>query len=327
MNKIMKKCIASPFLLVALVSASCENPDYVPAEYNVRLNEANSYRVGEPVRFDITGNVDNLLFYSGETGHEYKYYNRYLVAPSDIRAAKFAMDIQCLYGYEGALDIYLSGTFDGLGGENAEADRTRIREMVEGGMEGWTKCDYQDGTQRVWYSHEFDLKEYVDKCSIAIHWHPTRTDPGTGAAISQRTYWINANLVTDFGQGMNTINIRNIDWIPVMMNSYYDADPYLINKGNGYINFNRSGADLIMQGVSNTALDFDIDGWLFSKPMALTAVQNDQPLVIKDMQNYMTSYEYVWSEPGTYVVTFVGINSNYAGASKLVKEFKITVFE
>lgn len=67
MNKIMKKCIASPFLLVALVSASCENPDYVPAEYNVRLNEANSYRVGEPVRFDITGNVDNLLFYSGAT--------------------------------------------------------------------------------------------------------------------------------------------------------------------------------------------------------------------------------------------------------------------
>ena len=60
---------------------------------------------------------------------------------------------------------------------------------------------------------------------------------------------------------MNTINIRNIDWIPVMMNSHYDADPYLINKGNGYINFNRSGADLIMQGVSNTELDFDIDGW------------------------------------------------------------------
>lgn len=45
------------------------------------------------------------------------------------------------------------------------------------------------------------------------------------------------------------------------------------------------------------------------------------------MQNYMTSYEYVWNEPGTYVVTFVGINTNYAGASQLVKEFKITVFE
>ena len=136
MNKTMKKYIASLSLLAALVSASCENPDYVPAEYNVRLNEANSYRVGEPVRFDISGNVDNLLFYSGETGHEYKYYNRYLVAPSDIRAAKFAMDIQCLYGYEGALDIYLSGTFDGLSGDNAEADRARIREMAESGMEG-----------------------------------------------------------------------------------------------------------------------------------------------------------------------------------------------
>ena len=54
------------------------------------------------------------------------------------------MDIQCLYGYEGALDIYLSGTFDGLSGDNAEADRARIREMAESGMEGWTKCDYRE---------------------------------------------------------------------------------------------------------------------------------------------------------------------------------------
>ena len=92
-----------------------------------------------------------------------------------------------------------------------------------------------------------------------------------------------------------------------------------------YFNFNKSGADLILQGVSNTELDFDIDGWLISDPMPLTAVQNDQPLVIKDMQNYMTSYEYTWEKPGTYVVTFVGINTNYAGDSKLVKEFKITV--
>ena len=111
-----------------------------------------------------------------------------------------------------------------------------------------------------------------------------------------------------------------------MMNSHYDDNPYAINNGNGYINFNKSGADLILQGVSNTELDFDIDGWLISDPMPLTAVQNDQPLVIKDMQNYMTSYEYTWEEPGTYVVTFVGINTNYAGASQLVKEFKITVF-
>jgi hypothetical protein len=324
MKQIMKKYVFVSALFAALVSMSCENQDYVKADYNVRLNETNTYRAGEPVRFDISGNVDNLLFYSGEVGHEYKYYNRYVVAPSDIRAAQFVMDIQCMYGYD-ALDIYLSDTFEGLSGLDAEADRNRIREMVENGMEGWVKCDYQDGTQRVWYTHEFDLKEYVDKCSIALHWHPTRTNPETEAAISQRTYWINADLITDFGQGANSVNIRNIEWTPVMMNSYYDADPYVINKGNGYFNFNKSGADLILQGVSNTELDFDIDGWLISDPMPLTAVQNDQPLVIKDMQNYMTSYEYTWEKPGTYVVTFVGINTNYAGDSKLVKEFKITV--
>lgn len=325
----MKKYIVSLSLFSA-VFASCGNPDFVPAEYNVRLDQGNTYRVGEPVVFDIIGNVDNLLFYSGEVGHEYKHFNRYEVDPADIRKAAFEMDIQFLYGGTpgpGALDIYISRTFDGLSGEDAEADRAAIRRMVDGGMEGWVKYDYQEGTTRVYERHDIDLKEYVDNCSIAMHWHPQRVDPATSGAIPQRTFWINANLVTDFGYGSNSINIRNIEWVTVMMNSYYDANPYIHSQanGNGYINFNKSGSDLILQGVGATDFDFDIDGWLFSAPMPLTAVENDQPLVIKDMANYMTSYEYTWNEPGTYLVSFVGINTNYAGESQLVKEFKITI--
>ena len=53
------------------------------------------------------------------------------------------------------------------------------------GPDGWTL--YKD--------YVIDLKDYVDKCSIALHWHPGRTNPETQAASSQRTYWINADLV------------------------------------------------------------------------------------------------------------------------------------
>lgn len=331
MNTDMKKYILLQCCLPMLLFASCRNQDYIEADYNVRLAQTNTYRAGEPVKFEIIGNVDNLLFYSGETGHEYRYHDRYIVAPEDVLEAEFSMSIRPLYGYEGALDIYVSDSFDGLGGEDPEADRAAIREMYAAGMPGWVHmADYEDigmgpDGWTLYKDYVIDLKDYVDKCSIALHWHPGRTNPETQAATSQRTYWINADLVTNFGQGTNSINIRNIEWVSVMMNSYYDDDPYVINKGNGYVNFNFSGADLILQGCSNTELDFDIDAWIISEPMALTAVQNDQPLVIKDMQNYMTSYEYTWNEPGTYVVTFVGINTNYAGESQLNKEFKITI--
>lgn len=328
----MRRYILILLALPVLAVASCQNQDYIEADYNVRLSGANTYRAGEPVRFEISGNVDNLLFYSGENGHQYRYYNRYVVAPEDVRSAEFQMSIRPLYGYEGALDIYVSESFDGLSGEDAEADRAAIREMYEAGMPGWTRMeDYKDigaapdGQWTQYQDYVIDLKDYVDKCSIAMHWHPLRTNPETSAAISQRTYWINADLVTDFGMGTNSVNIRNIEWVSVMMNPYYDDDPYVTNKGNGYVNFDRSGADLIFQGVSNTELDFEIDAWLFSEPMALTSVTNDKPIVIKDMQNYMTFYEYTWDEPGTYEVTFVGINTNYAGESQLRKDFKITI--
>ena len=110
----MRRYILILLALPVLAVASCQNQDYIEADYNVRLSGANTYRAGEPVRFEISGNVDNLLFYSGENGHQYRYYNRYVVAPEDVRSAEFQMSIRPLYGYEGALDIYVSESFDGL---------------------------------------------------------------------------------------------------------------------------------------------------------------------------------------------------------------------
>lgn len=306
---------------------SCRNQDYVPADYNIRLKTENTYKVGEPVKFEIIGNVDNLLFYSGETGHEYKYFQRYKIAPEDIKVAQLEMDIMAKFGTNNSLDIFLSNSFEGLSGNNPDEDRKKIEDMVSSGMKGWTNCNFKDGGHNETINFNINLKEHVDNCCIAIHWHPTRINPETGANSSQRTYWINANLVTNFGKGENSINIRDIPCVTFMTNPFYSENPYKTNGGNGYARFNLSGADLILQGVSNTAFDFDIDAWLISKPMELTAVVNDQPEIIKDMKNYMNSYEYIWNEPGTYVVNFVGINTNYAGTSQLVKEFKITITE
>ena len=59
------------FILLA-VFCSCEHDIATKVDFNVTLDESNVYKVGEPIRFNFTGDVDNILFYSGEAGHEYR---------------------------------------------------------------------------------------------------------------------------------------------------------------------------------------------------------------------------------------------------------------
>lgn len=105
-------------------------------------------------------------------------------------------------------------------------------------------------------------------------------------------------------------------------------DPYKINAGNGSVIMNNPNtAALIFQGVGANALTYALDVWAISTPTSLNKVANDKGTVIKNIQNYLHTYEYVWNEPGTYDVTFVGTNSNYISSSQEIKEFKITIIE
>ena len=53
----------------------------------------------------------------------------------------------------------------------------------------------------------------------------------------------------------------------------------------------------------------------------------DKAVVIKNLQNYMTTYEYIWNEPGTYEVVFVGTNSDYLSATSEVKTVTVNIIE
>lgn len=225
-------------------------------------------------------------------------------------------------GPAGAMEVWVSKDFTGLSGEDGEADRAAIKSMVEGGMQGWVKLDYQEGASTKWTSQTFDLTEYVDNFCIAFHWCPE--DP----AQTQRHYWVNGKLSLDLaGTAPTVMDISELGFVTVMMNEEIE-DPYHKNAGNGSIILNNPGtAALIFQGVGGNALTYALDGWAISTPAPLNKVANDKPSVIKNIQNYMDSYEYTWNEPGTYEVTFVGGNSNYRGSSHEVKTMTVTIIE
>lgn len=316
----MKRTIILTAALMAF--CACQHDIVRETDFNVTLDAENTYVVGEPVRFNFTGEVDNVIFYSGETGSQYKYKDRYTVPAEDVLAANLDMDFQARYGLAGALEIWVSNSFEGLNGEDGAADRATIKAMVEGGMQGWTKLDYQEGASTKWTEQEFDLSQYVENFCIAFHWCPPQFDQ------TQRTYWINGKLSLDLaGTDPTVMDISELGFTTVMMNEEIE-DPYKKNAGNGSIILNNpnTGA-LIFQGVGGNALTYCLDGWAISKPAPLNRVANDKAVVIKNLQNYMHTYEYVWEKPGTYEVVFVGTNSDYLSATSEVKTITLNIID
>jgi hypothetical protein len=317
----MRKYISILFTGVLLL-ASCQHDVIYEVDYNVTLDEGNTYYAGEPVKFNFTGDVENLVFYSGETGSQYKYKDRYEVAIEDVISANLHLDFQARYGDAGALEIWVSKDFAGINGTDApDADRAAVKAMVEAGMPGWTKLDYQEGASTKWTAQDFPMNEYLENLCIAFHWCPKAIDK------TQRTYWINGQISIEMqGTEPSVMNLTDLGFKSLMMNEEVEA--YKKNAGNGSIRFdNASAGQICLQGVGANALPYAIDGWVFTSPRPLNKVANDRGTVIKNLQNYMHEYVYTWDKPGTYKVVFVGRNENYASASEQIHEFTITILE
>lgn len=312
----MKKII---FLIAGiLMMASCKHDVIYEVDYTVTLDSQNTYYAGEPVRFNFDGDVDNLLFYSGETGSQYIYKDRREVSVDEIEKATLKIDYFAQYGKAGALKVWVTDEFEGITGQNATADTALFNPVVRGGMENWTQLTYNEGASGKWTQQEYDITEYISNFCIGLNWCPPVFDQ------TQRTYWVNVTLDIQL-KGVDPISMRLGDLGPKVLMLNKELDPYHYNKGNGSMRFEPEKADVIMQGISGNALNYTLNGWCLTTPQPLTKVANDKGTVIKNLQNYLHSYEYTWEKPGTYKVTFVGRNENYASASQMVKEYTITI--
>ncbi|MBQ7268858.1 MAG: DUF5017 domain-containing protein [Bacteroidales bacterium] len=315
----MKKIIYL-FPLLLILSA-CQHNLVPDVSCRIDLDPANTYMAGDPVRFVIHGNPDNILFYSGETGAQYRFRDRYLVPVEQVKSASLKMDYRPNYGLPEGLSVYVSNTFKGLRGDDGEADRATVAAMAEGGMQGWTRLDYVEGAPAVWTSQEYDMSAYLDNFALAIHWNPI--NDGRSA---QRTYWLNGSMTIDIeGADPSTMLITDLNPVVLAMNA--EVEPYHKNAGNGSVRFDNTAAQIVCQGIGAGVLDYAIDAWIFTTPAPLNRVPNDKGTVLKNLQNYMDSFAYTYEYPGTYTASFVCINANYKGSSRVDVEIPVTIME
>lgn len=323
------KCIiASAGMLAA--ACACNRADVLyDADYNILLDESNTYYAGEPVKFVIKGEVDNLLFYSGETGAQYKYKDRYQVPMEDVKSAQLDMTVLPQYGpNNGGLTIYITDQFEGITGSDADADRAAVNALFKKDADGndivpdgWKKIEWEEKSGKNTVISE-DVSDYLNNFCLAFHWNP-KGDPKTTV---QRTYSVlkGASLTLDIeGSALTQTDLSSIAYKTLMMND--GVDPYKVNNGNGSMIFTNATYMVRFQGIAAGKLDYNIDGWYFTVPQQLNRIANDKGTVIKNMQNYLTSYEYTFDEPGTYNVVFVGRNENYEGSSEKIIEMTVTI--
>jgi hypothetical protein len=69
----MKKILYMMFAALSLLFFShCEKVETADPDFDVVAERA-TYRAGEEISFNFTGNADFLVFYSGETGNDYRH--------------------------------------------------------------------------------------------------------------------------------------------------------------------------------------------------------------------------------------------------------------
>ena len=299
MKNIIRYC---GLLLVGLVS--CVEDEAPSVELKVALDKQ-VYQVGEPVTFKLNGNPDNIVFYSGEVGHNNANKERYH-ADGDL-LVNFNSWVR--YG-----DIYhnlkflVSSDFSGVyDKENVEAATW---------IDLSDKFRFSVGDDQT-PSGEVNLKEYVGAAEDAKLFVAFRYEDEEKA---QQNNWIIRSITLDCvsAEGVRS----NLATMPTMGWKVVDFE-------NTAVTWNTSSTSQIqINGGNNQPKNVD---WIISQAFDARKTTPDTGVALKNISTTMDEYKYIYTKPGIYEVVFETTSDWYNGSdhglTRLTVEVRGTVEE
>lgn len=292
-------------ILLAFVTVSCskemklESPDF-----NVRV-EKHTYKVGDTVRFNFSGQAENVTFYSGRDGENYEFRERTIV--------------------EGVIPKL---SFSSVYGSGTQYDNLRV--MTNTDLEAFTKeavlaAGWQDISDRaIWHtapgqtisSGDIDLSDLVEdgKPFFIAFKHVGYTDlKPVGNRLIQE-FDVTAELPDGTSSVVTTL--LTADW------SLFDVKN---ETRNWALNFSASVPDLRL--VGGGANEPEIEDWAITKPLYFNMVTPDIGKPIQYISgNVLSHYNFSeYDKPGTYTVVFVASNANADGQKSVVRQLEIIV--
>jgi hypothetical protein len=295
--KIIRMKRISIYLIFSFSLLACNKKEVVPLNFDVKTNKT-SYNVNDTVRFLVSGNPDQLQFYSGMPGHQYIYKDRY--EANGKPAMSFTYFAQ--YGAElNTLKLLVSQNFAGTYTQAGVAAAT------------WTDITNRVTPAFVYNSDNrpsgtIDLSDFDQSKPLYIAFKFTGTTGATQRTWTIKNFTLNTEI--DGGTVINVANTSTAAWTNV-------------NFNNSPRNWTFTTAQLQFQGgAANIGSN---EGWAVSKALYLNKVAPDKGVALKNMSTRMDEYSFIYTAPGTYTATFIASNENIYGASKSLKELTVTV--
>lgn len=272
-------------------------------DFDVKV-EKTTYAVGDTVIFRFSGAAENITFYSGLPGFNYRYINR-------------------LHVEGGAPRLQVTTQYGG-GGNQLESLRLMVSSDLQSlSAEGVANATWADITSHakiainttIVPSGVIDLSEWVDGSRpffFAFKFVGT-TDP-----VTRPGNWIihgaDAYTALQDGSEIPVMNIANAGWTAIDV-----ANPASVWTARG----TPQNQAFIVGGGANAPASED---WYISKPLFFTKVPPDRGVPIQNLgTNKLNHYQFVYSEPGTYLVTFLASNASADNLRTVARQVEIKI--
>lgn len=287
----------------ALVVSGCDKAVDAP-DFDVTTS-ATTYKKGEPITFNISGNPDVITFYSGEQGKKYAYANR------DSLSGKLLLQFSTFAQNAGTQDNSLKIMYstDFKGAYNAA---------------GISAATWNDLTSRFTLSSGADnvASGQVDLSSVVPMNGPVyfafRKRDENSATQKPRGWTVRSFQLSLMSPEDNVsypvAELTTAGWTAVdVLNTTY----------KWAINLTATPPSLVIGGGNlNTPANED---WVITKVLYPNAIKPDPALAIKGVDTRLETYSYTFANPGVYKVVFVGSNMNLDGEKKVIKELELTI--
>lgn len=331
----MKKIIYTIVIMIfTLANSGCKHKDiFNEVEFNVSTDPSNTYQVGDTVKFNFTGNVDNIVVYDGKKGHAYKNKDLYTYPVEDIESCMLNIEVsKRTSSRPHILKAFISRSFEGLKGPSIpaieEEDKLLLQNSIVDGAGVWTELDFPKFVDAKFVSIEVDITDYKERFSLGFEW---KTLEGDDIAKGQCAYQIKTSIDVEFNNGNPpmTISALQMRFSAFRLEDEAVGERYITGNVPGLSRYNvGDDLDIIFVGAGDTTkLKYSVNNWAISYPSALNPREADAGEVIKTFKDDLLPYSVIFKDAGTYTVTFVAGTTNYVGSGSVVREMEITIID
>ncbi|MFP5042903.1 DUF5017 domain-containing protein [Parasediminibacterium sp. JCM 36343] len=286
-------------ILAATMLFACNKVKISSPDFNVATAAA-TYKAGDTITFNVSGNPDNLVFFTGEPGYRYENRNR-VSSTGGVTQLQFATTVT-QGNQTGNLALLVSTNYNG------SLDSGSIRAAT------WTDITSRAAFATSAANTPSGIVNLSDFESAGVPFYigfKYRTNTATGTKARQwniNSFQVN-NYFPDSSIGNVAVDISSAGFGAVSI------------KGDS---LKWSIAATALQFPAGIANNLDED-WAISKPIDFTKVEPDGGIAIKNSSYQLHNFTYIYAKPGNYTVTFVASNVSSSNQYSAVKQFSLTI--